>query len=169
MNGEGITETGATRSAATLVTSAVAACIGRSVTYHAPEPLTASSIRYFAIAIGSDPARWTTEAPPTLICETAQLTGRAEADAHGYLGHTWSLPFPRPVVMIRGGNDYRFERPVRANDLLVTNWTILDITERVDRAGSTMAVVISRATYETSAGELLATNTETLLYRPVAA
>lgn len=147
-----------------LVTPEVRAVIGRSVTYRAPEPLGAASIRYFALAIGSDPARWTDAAPPTLVCETTQLTGMAERDGTGYAGHTWSIPFPRPTIMIRGGNDYRFERPVRPDDRVVTTWTIADIEDRVGSSGP-MAVVTSQATYETAAGELLATNTETLIYR----
>lgn len=157
----------ATQPTGTLVNPEVRAVIGRTVTYRAPEPLSAASIRYFALAVGSDPDRWIDEAPPTLICETAQLTGRSEPDEHGYLGHTWSIPFPRPVMMIRGGNDYRFERPVRPGDLVVTTWSIVDIQERYDRAGSVMAVVTSRASYETGDGKLLAVNTETLIYRPV--
>ena len=148
-----------------LVTDEVLAMIGHSVTYRAPEPLSAASIRHFALAIGSDPDRWHDEAPPTLVCETTQLTGRSEPDRFGYLGHNWSIPFPVPVVMIRGGNDYAFHRPVRPSDRIDTTWTILDIVERTDRSGAALALVTAEALYVTTHGELLTTNTESLIYR----
>ncbi len=149
-----------------LLTPDVRAALGSTYTYAAPEPLSRASIRYFALAIGADPGRWRDEAPPTLICETAQLTGRAVPDGNSYLGHTWELPLPVPCAMFRGGNDYRFERPARFDDVIATTWTLTDATERRDRAGGALLLVTVEARY--SAGdELLATNTETMIFRPV--
>jgi len=150
----------------TLVTDEVLAMIGHTVTYVAPEPLGPAAIRYFAIAVGSDPDRWVDEAPPTLVCETNQLTGIDRPDGDGYLGHVWSLPFPVPVTMIRGGNDYRFHRPVRPADRITTAWRLEAVDEHVDRTGEPLAVVTAEARYRDADGEALATNVETLIYRP---
>jgi acyl dehydratase len=149
-----------------LLTPEVQAALGSAISYVAPEPLSRASIRYFALAIGADPQRWRDEAPPTLICETAQLTGRAVPDRNSYLGHVWELPLPVPCAMFRGGNDYRFERPARFDDIITTTWSLTDATERRDRAGGSLLLVTAEARY--SAGdELLATNTETMIFRPI--
>ena len=150
----------------TLLTPEVQACIGDSVSYTAPEELGRASIRAFALAIGSDPARWIDEAPPTLIFETCQLTGQSERDAAGYLGHDWYLPLPVPCAMIRGGNDYRIHRPARHDDVISTRWEITRIIERHDAAGQPMLIVTAEASYSVG-DELIAANTETLIYRPM--
>ncbi|MCY4517183.1 MAG: MaoC family dehydratase N-terminal domain-containing protein [Acidimicrobiaceae bacterium] len=151
-----------------LLTDEVRAALGSTVTYAAPEPLGRASIRYFALAIGADPQRWRDEAPPTLICETAQLTGRAVPDPNSYLGHVWELPLPVPCAMFRGGNDYQFHRPARFDDVIETTWTLTDATERQDRAGGSLLFVTAEAAY-TANGGLLATNTETMIFRPLGA
>ena len=150
----------------TLLTDEVRATLGSTVTYIAPEPLSRASIRYFALAIGADPVRWRDEAPPTLICETAQLTGRSAPDENRYLGHTWELPLPVPCAMFRGGNDYQFFRPARFDDVIRTSWTLVDAAERRDRAGEGLLFVTAEATY-TADGDLLATNAETMIFRPL--
>lgn len=151
----------------TLLTEEVLGEIGRTVTYTSPEPLGTAAIRYFTVAMGSDPERWTDEAPPTLVCETNQLTGRTDPDQNHYLGHVWALPFPVPTVMIRGGNDYRFHRPTRPEDRITTVWTITEMAEQTDRSGSPMVIVTAEAAYRGESDDLIATNTETLIYRPV--
>lgn len=151
---------------AQLLTPEVRAALGSTVSYVAPEPLSRASIRYFALAIGADPQRWRDEAPPTLICETAQLTGRAVPDGNSYLGHTWELPLPVPCAMFRGGNDYRFDRPARFDDVIETTWTLTDATERRDRSGGSLLLVTAEARY-TAGEDLLATNTETMIFRPI--
>ena len=118
------------------------------------------------MAVGADPSRWKDEAPPTLVCETNQLTGNAEPDADAYLGHAWDLPLPVPCHMIRGGNDYRFGRPVRPDDVITTTWELVDAVERIGTGGRPLLLVTARATYTADDGEWLATNTETLIYRP---
>lgn len=149
-----------------LLTSEVRAALGSTVTYVAPEPLGHASIRYFALAIGADPRRWRDEAPPTLICETAQLTGRAVPDGNAYLGHVWELPLPVRCAMFRGGNDYRFGRPARFDDVIETTWTLADASERLDRAGHPLLFVTAEAAYSAD-GDRLATNAETMIFRPL--
>jgi hypothetical protein len=149
-----------------LLTDEVRELLGTTAVYHAPEELGLASIRYFALAIGSDPERWRAEAPPTLICETCQLTGLSVPDHLGYLGHSWLLPLPVPCVMVRGGNDYRFLRPVRPGETITITWKLTDMEERKDSAGTPMLVVTATASYSSSSGDTLATNTETLIYRP---
>lgn len=153
-----------------LLTDDVRALLGAEVAYTAPEPLSRASIRYFATAIGADPDRWRDEAPPTLICETAQLTGRSAPNASFYLGHTWELPLPVPCAMFRGGNDYRFWRAARPDDVIHTSWCLTDAVERRDRAGEPLLFVTAEATYRADSaageGDLVATNTETMIFRP---
>ncbi len=151
-----------------LLTEEVREALGSTVTYTAPEPLSRASIRYFALAIGADAARWRDEAPPTLICETAQLTGRAVPDRNSYLGHVWELPLPVRCAMFRGGNDYRFDRPARFDDVIETTWTLTDATERRDRDGDPLLVVTAEAVYSVG-GDRLATNAETMIFRPLGA
>lgn len=161
----------------TLLTDEIRAFIGREVTYTAPEELGRAAIRYFALAIGDDnEVYWHDDAardagypsviaPPTLICESNQYLHRAP-DANGFIGHSWDLPVTG-ARLIRGGNDYVFERPVLPTDRITVTWHIEDITEKQTSKGEPMLVVTSVATYLDAAGELLATNTETLIYQPL--
>ena len=151
----------------TLLTDEVQACVGATAVYTAPEELGKASIRAFALAIGSDPDRWSDAAPPTLIFETCQLTGLSERDVSGYLGHDWGLPLPVPCTMIRGGNDYRISRPARPEDVITTSWEITQIRERHDAEGVPLLIVVAEAVYAAADGGQIASNTETLIYRPM--
>ncbi len=151
----------------TLLTDEVQACVGATAVYTAPEELGKASIRAFALAIGSDPDRWSDAAPPTLIFETCQLTGLSERDVSGYLGHDWGLPLPVPCTMIRGGNDYRISRPARPEDVITTSWGIAQIRERHDADGVPLLIVVAEAVYAAADGGQIASNTETLIYRPM--
>lgn len=156
-----------------LVSDEVEAAVGRTATYVAPEPLSRASIRYFALATGDPNPLWVDDAlarrhgwpaapaPPTLICETCQYVSGRGPDRDGYLGHTWDLPFPRPVRMVRGGNAYRFGAPATAETVL----TVRHHLEAIEPRGR-LAVVRSVATYHDQHDQWLATNTETLLYLP---
>lgn len=150
----------------TLLTDDVRSWVGATAVYTAPEELSRASIRAFALAIGSDPDRWSNAAPPTLIFETCQLTGLSERDMSGYLGHNWGLPLPVPCTMIRGGNDYRIGRPARPDDVITTSWKITQIRERHDADGGPLLIVVAEAVYATADGGQIASNTETLIYRP---
>lgn len=150
-----------------LLTDELAAWVGRTAAYTAPEPLGASSLRYYAVAVGADPDRWTDEAPPTLIFDTCQLTGRRDPDGAGYLGHSWDLPLPRAFSLIRGGNDYELHRPARADDVITTRWTLTSIEERTGGDGAPFLVVTAQARYLGADGDPIATNTETSILRPL--
>lgn len=150
-----------------LLTPEVLAQVGTTATYRAPEALSRASIRYYALAIGSDPGRWGDEAPPTLIFDTCQLTGRADPDGAGYLGHSWDLAFPVPCAQIRGGSGYVLHRPARAGDVITTTWTLTSIEERSGSDGARFLVSTSEAAYRGEAGDLIATATETNLHRPL--
>ncbi|WP_027343187.1 FAS1-like dehydratase domain-containing protein [Hamadaea tsunoensis] len=153
-----------------LLTEELRAEIGRELVYTAPEELGAASIRYFALAVGSTRPEYAGPdpiAPPTLICETNQYAGRTP-DADGYAGHGWDLDVPG-TRLVRGGNRYEFHQPARASDVLTVTWRLSGMDERVTGAGQAMLVVTSTATYRNQHGDLLAVNTETLLYVAVAA
>ena len=150
-----------------LLTAELVACVGRTVSYTAPEALGAASLRYYALAVGADPDRWASEAPPTLIFDTCQLTGRRDPDGAGYLGHSWDLPLPKAFSLIRGGNDYELHRPARADDVITTHWTLASITERTGGDGSPFLVVTAEARYLGADGDPIATNTETSILRPL--
>lgn len=150
-----------------LLTDELAACVGRTVSYTAPEALGTASMRYYALAVGADPDRWVSEAPPTLIFDTCQLTGIRRPDGAGYLGHHWDLPLPVPCALIRGGNDYVLDRPARADDVITTQWTLASIDERTGGDGSPFLLVTAEARYSAADGEPIATNTETNVLRPL--
>ncbi len=149
------------------LTDELRGCVGRTASYTAPEPLGAGSLRYYALAIGADPGRWVDEAPPTLIFDTCQLTGRSDPDGAGYLGHAWELPLPVPCALIRGGNDYELYRPARADDVITTQWTLSSIDERTGGDGAPFLVATAEARYSDATGDPIATNTETNILRPL--
>ena len=158
-----------------LLTDEIRGWIGREVTYTAPEELGRASIRYFALAIGDDNPIYVDEeqaraaglpdvvAPPTLICESNQYLHR-EPDDNGFIGHSWELPVTG-CRLIRGGNAYEFARPALPTDRITVTWRIKDIVEKQTSKGVAMLIVTSVATYTNHQDELLATNTETLIYQ----
>lgn len=150
----------------------LAACIGLVSTYTAPEPIGEASFRYFAQAVGDrnpvylDHAAATAAghatviAPPTLVCETNQLTDR-RPDANGYVGHRWPI-IPADATWIRGGNDYRFGRPVQPHDRITVEWQLVRAENRTTRDGRDVVMLVSEGTYTDQRGDLLAWNRETL-------
>lgn len=157
-----------------LLTDELRAMVGAERVYTAPEELGRAAIRYFATAVGDDNPLYTDDgyarehgypgvvAPPTLVCETNQYAGLPR-DADGYAGHGWHLDVPG-TRLVRGGNSYEFGRPVRPDDVVTARWRLTDLAERRTRDGRAMLVVTSRAEYTDAAGELLAANTETVVY-----
>lgn len=154
----------ATDAAVPLLTDALIARIGEEVVYTAPEPLGRAAIRYFALATGdTDPAHLAGDvAPPTLICETNQYANLPR-DADGYAGHGWHLDVPG-TRLVRGGNSYRFERPVLPTTVVTARWRLAGITERVTGGGRRMLVVTSVATYTDQHDLVLAVNEESLIH-----
>jgi acyl dehydratase len=163
---------------ASLLTEEITALVGTTATYTAPDELGRAAIRYFARAVGDDNPLYTDEAfarthgydgvvaPPTLICETNQYADRPR-DEDGYAGHSWEIEVPR-TRLVRGGNAYAFFRPVRPDDVITATWRIAAASERTSSAGTPMLIVESVASYTNQRGELLATNTETLIYQALA-
>jgi acyl dehydratase len=147
-----------------LLTDELRALVGREATYTAPEPLGRAAIRYFALATGDDNPRHLAGdvAPPTLVCETNQFVN-LERDDNGFAGHGWHVHIPG-TREVRGGNAYRFHRPVRPDDVVTVTWAVTDVTERTTGSGAGMVVVTSTATYTNQAGDLLVENEETLIY-----
>ena len=148
-----------------LLTDEVRQWLGRERSYVAPEAFNGAEFRYFAMAIGDDNPRWRQgEAPPTFVCESAQYLDSIEGLLEG--GHHWDLPIEN-CRQIRGGHEYEFHRAVRTNDRLHVTWQIVDMSEKRSSAGTDMLFVISEATYRDQAGELLATNRETIIYQAI--
>lgn len=155
------------------ITDALKACVGREVTYVAPEPIGRASIRYFAAATADTNPVYSDEAlaslsrhggiiaPPTMVCETGQFYV-APQGKDGYFGHRWELPIESDRN-IRGGNEYELLQPVRPDDTITVTWRIVDIYERETRKGGAMIFVISEARYSNQRGELLAINRETTI------
>jgi acyl dehydratase len=160
-----------------LLTDAVRAMIGTEVSYTAPEEIGEASIRYFALAIGSNSRLYRDNeyarqlghpsviAPPTFICETNQYMDKPPDDM-GYIGHQWKIPI-EGCRQLRGGHDYEFFRPVLPTDRITARWKITDAQERTSARGTPMLFVYSEVKYTNQAGEELAINRETLIYQPI--
>lgn len=160
-----------------LLTPELRARIGETRVYTAPEPLSRAAIRYYACAVGDGNPIYTDEvaaraagwpglvAPPTLLTDTNQYM-RGERDEDGFLGHSWHLDVPGTRV-VRGGNDYRFQRPARPDDIVTVTWQLTDIAERHRSDGRSMLVVLSSARIVAADGEPILTNLETILCVPV--
>lgn len=157
-----------------LLTPALRARVGETRSYTAPEPLGRAAIRYFATAVGDDNPLYTDRsyardhgfedvvAPPTMLAETNQYLVRAR-DEDGFAGHSWDLDVPGSRL-VRGGNAYVFARPAGPDTVVTATWRLADLTERRTSAGGAMLVVTSEASYTDQYGNLLLTNTETLIY-----
>jgi len=162
-----------------LLTDELKSWIGREVHYPAREELGRASIRYFALALADDNPLYIDDAyaraagypsivaPPTLICESCQYAHRPR-DADGYIGHSWDLPVGDCRV-IRAGNDYQFFRPILPEDRISVTWRLEDIVERSSSRGGTQLFVTSVARYTDARGDLLAVNSETIVYQPLRA
>ncbi|MBI4579219.1 MAG: MaoC family dehydratase N-terminal domain-containing protein, partial [Planctomycetes bacterium] len=67
--------------------------------------------------------------------------------------------------VIRGGHEYEFFRPVRAEDQVRVTWRLADVRETRASSGVPMLIVQSEGTYRSATGELLAINRETMLFQ----
>lgn len=158
----------------TLIPDGLAARVGETKVYAAPEPLSRASIRYYADAVGDDNpvyrdpdvarARGWDDviAPPTLLCDTNQYRAGAR-DEDGFAGHTWNIEIPG-TRLVRGGNDYTFHRPARPDDVVTVTWRLADISERTRADGSAMVIVTSEQEVRDEHGDPILTNTETVIY-----
>jgi hypothetical protein len=148
----------------TLLTDAIKAMVGTERTYIAPEPFGTAAGRYFALAVEDDNPMYAAReiAPLTLICDTNQYAN-LPMNEDGYAGHFWDIEIPN-TKLLRGGNSYKFHQYVHATDVLHVSWKIDEISERVNSKGIAMATMFSTATYRNQRNELLATNTESLIW-----
>jgi len=157
----------------TLLTDEIQGLVGNEATYTAPEEIGRASARYFARAIGDDNLLYTDDAaaravglsgivvPPTWLFETNQYADLPRND-DGYAGH-WPIDVAGTRAVC-GGNDYRWHRDVRPDDVVTAHWVITDITERTTRAGQPMLVVTSRCEYVDQHGGKIAEQTETIIF-----
>lgn len=171
---ERTTEAGRRGAGGSLLTDEVRALRGRTKVYTAPEPFGAAAGRYFGLAIGDDNPLYSdpeyarahglpgVTVPLTLVCETNQYAG-LPMDQDGYAGHTWDLHIPG-TRQVRGGNSYVFHRRIRPEDVIMATWRIEDVTEKVTGSGHPMLIITSKADYTNQDGELLAENTETIIF-----
>jgi acyl dehydratase len=158
----------------TLLTDDLRARIGETAVYTAPEPVGRAAIRYYALAVGDHNPLYTdaaaaTEAgytdviaPPTWVTETNQYMTGGRND-EGYMGHGWGIEIPN-TRLVRGGNSYTFERPIHPDTVVTATWRIDGMTERTTSKGQDMLIVTSSATYTDQHGQVLATNTESLIW-----
>lgn len=145
-----------------LLTPELQALIGREVVFTAPEPLSRSAFRYFALALGDDNPRWRDgEAPPTFVVESLQHLDDRDALLRG--GEVWGIEVPGTRAL-RGGHEYEFHRPVREGDRITVTWRIAEVEEKLSGSGAQMLIVHSEASYRAD-GELLALNRETVVYQ----
>jgi acyl dehydratase len=89
------------------------------------------------------------------------MTGSRNAE--GYMGHGWGIELPN-TRLVRGGNSYTFTQAIHPDDIVTATWEIVDATERTTSKGTDMLIVTSSATYTNQRGEVLATNTESLIW-----
>jgi acyl dehydratase len=161
-----------------LLTDELRERLGETAVYTAPEPVGRASIRYYALAVGDHNPLYTDDAaaaaagyrdviaPPTWVTETNQyMTGAPNAE--GYMGHGWGIEIPNSRL-VRGGNSYRFLQPIHPDDVITATWRIDDMKERTTSKGQDMLIVTSSATYTNQRDEVLATNTETLIWTSMA-
>ncbi|GAA4987331.1 MaoC family dehydratase N-terminal domain-containing protein [Yinghuangia aomiensis] len=158
-----------------LLTDELRARIGETRAYTAPEPLSAASMRYYALAVGdANPlyidrgaaraAGWRDViAPPTLLCDSNQYLADAERDEDGFAGHSWDIA-PPDCRLVRGGNTYVFHKPAHPDDVVTVVWRLVDLAERVNGAGHAMLIVTSEATVADADGDPILTNTETVIH-----
>ena len=157
-----------------LLTPEIRALLGTEKRYAAPEELGRAAIRYFATAVGDDNPLYTDDdyarahgypavvAPPTLICETNQYAGVPRGGT-GYAGHEWDIDVPG-AQQVRGGNAYVFHRPLLPTDVVTAVWRIADVAERTNSRGHEMLIITSVAEYRGAADDLIASNTESLIW-----
>jgi hypothetical protein len=145
----------------TLLTDELAAKVGTTVSYTAPEPWGLAAGRYFAYAIEDRNPVYATTLPPTLVLESNQYTGLPRTEA-GYAGHDWGLEVPG-TRQVRGGNSYRFHRRMRPDDVVTVTYTLASIVPKTNRAGADMLVLTTHVAVTDQHYGLIAENDETVV------
>ena len=98
-------------------------------------------------------------APPTLLTDTFRFYGD-DIDEGGLPSALAQLS---PGTPLRAGNSYRFLQPVHPSDLVTATRKVTRVWQKTGRSGP-LAFQEVEITYRNQREELLAVNTEVLLY-----
>ena len=158
----------------TYMTPAIKAMIGRQDSFTSQEEIGEVTIKRFARAIGDPNPLYSDKkyakrsrfkgliAPPTLVFElNHNFMGEIAEEDGGYLDKI-TLPSPFDMV-IRGGNEYEFLRPVIASDCITSRRKIVQIYAKKGKRGP-LIFVVCEITYSNQTGEVLGINRETLIF-----
>ena len=99
-------------------------------------------------------------APPTLLTDTFRFYG----DGLNESGLPSALEQQSPGTPIRAGNSYRFFRRVHPSDVITTTRKVTRVWQRHGRSGPLIFQQVE-IVYRNQRNELLAVNTEVLVYR----
>lgn len=99
-------------------------------------------------------------APPTLLTDTFRFCG----DELNESGLPTALDQLSPGTPLRAGNSYRFHRPLHPSDIITATRRITRVWRKQGRSGPLTFQEVE-ITYRNQNNELLAVNTEVLLFR----
>lgn len=146
--------------------------VGQEQTFTTDRPIGRATFRMYADAI-ADPNLLYTDpdaarnsglpdvmAPPTLLTDTFRFYG----DAINEGGLPSTLERQSLGTPIRAGNRYRFYHPVHPSDVITATRKVIRVWQKHGRSGPLTFQEIE-ITYRNQHKELLAVNTEVLLYR----
>ena len=146
--------------------------VGQQQTFTAGTPIGRAAFRMYADAIGDPNPLYTdpeaarrvglpdVTAPPTLLTDTFRFYG----DELNESGLPSALDRLSPGTPLRAGNSYRFHRPLHPDDIITATRKVTRAWQKQGRSGSLTFQEVE-ITYRNHQNELLATNTEFLLYR----
>lgn len=146
--------------------------VGQQQTFTADRPIGRAAFRIYADAIDDPNPLYTNPkaarnaglpdvmAPPTLLTDTFRFYG----DKLNESGLPSTLSRLSPGTPLRAGNSYRFLRPIHPDDLITATRKVTRVWQKHGRSGSLTFQEVE-ITYRNQDDELLAVNTEVLLYR----
>ena len=146
--------------------------VGQEQTFTADRPIGRATFRMYADAIGDPNPIYTNSeaarsdglpdvmAPPTLLTDTFRFYG----DNINERGLPSTLERQLPGTPLRAGNRYRFYHPVHPSDVMTATRKVIRVWQKHGRSGPLTFQEIE-ITFRNQHNELLAVNTEVLLYR----
>ena len=146
--------------------------VGQQQTVTSDKPFGRAVFRMYADAIGDPNPLYTNPdaarsaglpgvmAPPTLLTDTFRFHG----DTLNENGLPSALDQLSPGTPVRAGNSYSFYRPVHPSDVITATRKVIRVWQKKGRSGPLTFQEVE-ITYRNQHKELLATNTEVLLYR----
>ena len=146
--------------------------VGQQQTFTADRPIGRAAFRMYADAVHDPNPLYTNPdaarnvylsnvmAPPTLLTDTFRFYG----DGINESGLPTALDQLSPGTPLRAGNTYRFHRPVHPDDVISATRRITRVWQKQGRSGPLTFQEVE-ITYRNQHNELLAVNTEVLLYR----